>query len=269
MVEIKGFVRGGVKVPDHIPPIDHLKSIRLPSTRQGFRRPFRKQGGERPDTLLLNVVTSETHTLGNNLTRAPVDGEADRAQHIIAEPIRLSITAIVSAGSDSMVDSPVAVFADAPETLVSFEAGGTVSDRRIPTNVSQTLRNAAQQSRIITIRNKSAYQAYTTFWARLKALNNDRVPFEYISDLQVYQDMVFVSIEVTRSSAEWIEFTAELEEFRTVGVTRDRWLADDQLDASRDGADAGTKTTQAIDESSLPSDNPFSLGTLGVTGVAA
>lgn len=228
-----------------IPPIA-LSSIRIPSQRQGFRRVVEGRKTRAPASILLNVVQSELHSLSNILTRAPVDGEADRAQHIITEPIRLSIRAIVSAASDSTVDSNQVFFAG-----VDFRNRLDSGSSAVQASTSQILRNAQLSAQVGISGNFTGYRNYTTFWARLQALNAEKTPFEYISDLQVYQDMVFASIDVERTTAEWIEFTAELEEFRTVGVTRDRWLSEDQADDSRDGTDAGTKTPSPVEINAL------------------
>lgn len=228
------------------PPGLAFASIRLPSQRQGFRR--QKVPGQ-PDLLtsiLLNVVRSEIHSLSNTLTRAPVDGEADRAQHIITEPIRISLTAIVSAATDSSADANIVFFTGA-DIIPRTPSGSTPASA----SISQILRQAQLSTQIGITGNFRGLSNYSTFWARLQALNSEKTPFEYISDLQVYPDMVFSSIDVERSTAEWIEFSAELEEFRTVGITRDRWLSDDQSDESRDGKDAGTKTTSEVNVENL------------------
>lgn len=230
-----------------------LASIRLPSQRQGFRRRRAFRRDPAPTSILLNVVKAEVHSLSNILTRAPVDGEADRAQHIITEPIRVSITAIVSAMTDSAADSNMVFFAG-PDLRNRLDSGGTA----LQASTSQILRNAQLSAQVGITGNFSGYRNYSTFWARLQALNAEKTPFEYLSDLQVYQDMVFSSIDLERTTEEWILFTAELEEFRTVGVTRDRWLAEDQLDPSRDKADAGTNTTTPVDLGNLTS-NPEAL----------
>lgn len=232
------------------PPIPALAfaSIRIPSQRQGFRRAPRNNDA---GNVLLNVVRSEVHSLSNTLTRAPVDGQADRAQHIIPNPIMITITAIVSAATDSMVDSNIAFFGG-PDVRTKDLTGSTA--------VNQNLRQLQLAARVGITANFSGLNKYATFWARLQKLNNERRPFEYISDLQVYQDMIFSSIDVERSTAEWIEFTAVMEEFRTAGVTRDRWLSEDQSDSSRDGKDAGTKTTGDVDVGELTSASPIPPG---------
>lgn len=247
MVEFRGRIG---------PPGLALATIRIPSKRQGFRR----QNFPGPTAnILLNVVRSETHTISNTLTRAPVDGEADRAQHIISEPIRLSLTAIVSAATDTPIDSNSLIFTG-PDLGLRVDGGIQKP------NVSQILRQAQLAAQIGTTGNFSGLRNYSTFWARLKALNNERKPFDYISDLQVYKDMVFSSIVVERNTREWIEFTAELEEFRTVGVTRDRWLSDFQLDRSRDPHDAGTNTTSPVEVQNLtPEAPPFTSGVAEVS----
>lgn len=224
------------------PPGLAFASIRIPRNRQGFTRSKRRGQDGEVTSILLNVVRTEIHSLSNTLTRAPVDGEADRAQHIIPAPIQVTITAIVSSATDSYVDSNLAFF-NGPD--LRFE--GTDQS----TALSQRLRQLTLSAQIGITGNFSGLNNYSTFWARLQALNNERRPFEYLSDLQVYQNMVFASIDVERRTAEWIEFTAVLEEFRTAGITRDRWLSQDQSDPSRDGKDAGTKTTQGVDVGGL------------------
>ncbi len=239
MVSIRGKIPGvGIGIG--------LASLHLPSQRQGFRRASVRGQTRPPTSILLNVVKAEIHSLSNILTRAPVDGEADRAQHIITEPIRISMTAIVSAMTDSAADANMVFFAG-PDFRNRLDSGSSA----LQASTSQLLRNAQLAAQIGITGNFSGYRNYSTFWARLQALNAEKTPFEYISDLQVYQDMVFSSIDVERTTEEWILFTAELEEFRTVGVTRDRWLAEDQLDPSRDKADAGTNSTSPVDVGGL------------------
>lgn len=241
-----------VSIRGQFPPTIALASVRIPSQRQGFRRQFKRRGRPEADSVLLNVVESEVHSLSNILTRAPVDGEADRAQHIITEPIRLSIRAIVSAMTDSPADSNMVYF-------TGFDLRNRLDsgDSAVQTSTSQVLRQAQLGAQLAVSGNFSGLRNYQTFWARLQALNAEKTPFEYISDLQVYQDMVFSRIDVERTTEEWIVFTAELEEFRTRGVTRDRWLAEDQLDDSRDKSDAGTNTPTPVQlENLTPNPDP-------------
>lgn len=209
---------------------------------------------QRIQNIRLNVVFSESHTIANTVTRAPVDGEADRAQHVITQPREVAINAVVSKISDSFQDTPLGVFTY-PLPSVQYPN----SPPAIPSEIPNLSRPAPQVSlgrqwnMTVSIPPNSAADNASTFWARLNALNDSKELFEYTSDLGVYRDMVFDTIEVIRDEREWIEFNAVMVEFRVTGVTRNRWLSEDQLNDSGDKANEGTRTTKdAAFEAPLP-----------------
>lgn len=186
----------------------------------------------------LNVVVTETHLVSNVVTRAPVDSEADRGLHIITQPREVSIEAIVSATSDS--------YEDQAEGIVTREDRISWSPPTGPVIERPSL--STQYGVQVITRANSSYDKYSSFWARINQLNASKELFEYTSDLGVYKNMVFDSIEVVRDDHEWITFTALMVEFVLSGVTRDRWLATSQLDDSRDPANTGTKAPTQVEE---------------------
>ena len=186
----------------------------------------------------LNVVISESHIVSNVVTRAPVDSEADRALHIIKQPREVSIEAIVSATSDSYEDQAEAIVTRTDRMVWVPPSGPEISRPSMSTEIGIRIESAPN----------SSYDKYASFWARINQLNDSKELFEYTSDLGVYKNMVFDSIEVVRDDREWIQFTALMVEFVLSGVTRDRWLNDSQLDDSRDPANPGTKAPTPVEE---------------------
>ncbi len=200
---------------------------------------------QRLGNIPLNAVLTETHSIINTVTRAPVDGEADRARHIITQPREVAITAIVSASSDSPEDQAIGHFVRRPVVVINRPSigFGEISVER--PSIGEELGLEIDQPP-----GETAFERHASFWARLNALNDSKELFDYVSDLGVYENMVFDSVEVVRDDREWIEFSALLVEFVMTGVTRDRWLSEDQADDSRDPADPGTKTPKesAVDQ---------------------
>lgn len=228
-------------------------AIRVPSARQ------------RIGPIRLNVVQQEVIRLANVITRAPVDGEASRAQHMYTEPVSISISAIVSPRTDSPVDQNLGRYIGpnqfGPRVNAQLSLGGSLGGVSSTPGPDSVVLDALS---VVSTAQFTSLNDYQSFWARIRRLNESKDTFEYTSAVGVFQDLVFSSLEVVNSHIDWIEFSAEMQTFQTVGVTRDRWLSEDHRDASMDGADTGTRTIQP---SSVAEPTPSLAGTTPVSGL--
>lgn len=202
----------------------------------------------------VNLIVSETHTRSSIVTRAPVEGESDRAQHIVHEPRTLSITGIVSPISDSPFDQPTLRYVrpqiELPPHISSAGAAADATLAAINSQIAGVI--AIQQAQ----NPGSALDNYNTAWARWNSFVDNKELFDYVSELGVYRSMFIESITVEKNEFEIHEFTAELIEFRTAGVTRDRWLTPDIKDDARDGASVGTRTPVVSDVDTTVTPSP-------------
>lgn len=206
--------------------------------------------------ITLNLALSENWSRSNVIPKSAVEDGADRSQHIIEQPLRISIEAIISGNPDSRVQQ-AASFAiqqlgaaanavlnelQVP-SIIGVAAGGPDAPQ---TKVDNFFKNEAATlaSQLISAIPQS--KLFEIALTRMYALFESKTPFSYISNMRSADDMVFESLEIPQDATTDFLFRAELVQYRTVGVTREKFLADDQLDSSRPADSMGERDPKAM-----------------------
>ena len=153
---------------------------------------YKKQVKAQIGTITVDASVSEDHTASSTVTSNPVEEGANVADHVKLEPLRLSIQGVIS---DTPLDFEIL------NSLAKGDFKGIA--KNFTSGISAVLGG--------TSRSTEQYLA-------LLELRKSREPFQVITGLKVYQNMILTNLTVNRtaSTGKAIHFTAEMEEIRIV-----------------------------------------------------
>lgn len=185
---------------------------------------------ENPDFVLrIDATVSQSHKRSATITQYPVEDGADITDHVHLEPRQLSVSGIISG-------DPLELYDGITSTALSL----------IPSNVVRSIGQAtASAAEYFTkkgtgrdSREKKAYQY-------LEELMERKLPFNFVTSLKLYQNMVITSLTVDKSidSGNSLPFSCEMQEIRIVeGGKFVQGLQDTLNGATGETQDQGKKT---------------------------
>ncbi len=229
----------------------------------------------------LDVTMSETHLWSSQVTMVPVETGADRSQHIIFQPYRLEVEAVISdIPMDRRKQAQAAAFSLAGSAVngsplqairnqgwEKFQGGMGNFDNRVATagGAQGTALGAgtyfdprnsvglatALQSIGFDPPEYTAHDRFRVALARMLTLRESNTPFDWISPLGVVENMVFQRLEVPIDTTQDFLFRASLIEYVETGIHRFRSLTGSQEDLSSDPDNIGSRTTESIGVTTL------------------
>jgi hypothetical protein len=179
----------------------------------------------------LNCTLSETHRTNYEISQVPIESGAVLTDHIQRQPTQLSMEGVISARPDNIADQA--------------RRGSSVTERGVR-----------------GLQKYSAEDRANTSWARLNNLADAKLPFTVTTALQVYKDMVFVSLETVEDGDDALIFRAELRQIEIVDIRREKYLEQDFKDDGDVKDVLGLQSTVEITDTDVlgqPGVTPFSV----------
>ncbi len=143
-------------------------------------------------TVTVDAAVSEKHSFASTPTRNPVEEGAKVTDHVELEPVRLSIQGMIS-------DSPL-----------DFQILNNIAKGDFKA-IGKSFKDGLNNSLGKTSRSIEQFEA-------LLQLQKSRQPFEVITGLKIYKDMILTSLDIDRTATtgKALHFTAEMEQIRIV-----------------------------------------------------
>lgn len=163
-----------------------------------FNRPTRAQVG----AMQLDASLSENHQRNATISQSPIEDGSNIADHVTVDPIRLSITGLIS-------DSPLSIL----NSIVGAGLGTITSQVGDALGGIGRAAAAAGLGSVASLATGNPRKPEDSF-KYLEELYDNRVPFTVITALRKYDDMVIKSLTVPRNASvgKGLQFTMELEQ---------------------------------------------------------
>ena len=180
--------------------------------------------------ITFDCTLEETHGWTNMIPGVPVQRNVVESDTIIRRPDRVTMTGVISDLATSFRDQ-----------FAMLEVA--------------TLYDHTQ--RFPSLSNRE------TAWARLQALDRTHEPFDIYTDLALYPEMVFESVQFTEQQTSDMVIRISAVKFEQVNVRTQSYLAPQIEDLGDDVDDTGT--TNAVDstDGTLGAADPVALGATG------
>lgn len=180
-------------------------------------------------SITFDCTLQETHGWENNLPGVPVQRNVTESDTIIRRPDRLTMLAVISDLATSFKDQ------------YAMSALASLYDHR---------------ERFSSLSNRE------TAWARLQALDRTHEPFDIYTDLALYPEMVFESVQFVEQRASDMVIRISAKKFEQVNVRIQNYLGPLIEDVGDEAEDVGTSGAVEATGTSAEAD-PTSLGATG------
>lgn len=180
--------------------------------------------------ITFDCTLQETHGWVNSIPGVPVQRNVTENDTIIRRPDRVTMVAVISDLATAFKDQFAML-----EVTALFDH-------------SEPFSNLANRE---------------TFWARIQALDRTHEPFDIYTDIALYPEMVFESVQVVEQGTSDMTVRINAVKFEQVNVRIQNYLSDLIADVGSEADDVGTSGAVDSSEGTLGEADPVDLGATG------